>query len=218
MWNWIERLICAILRLFGITRRRDITVVEDSANDNGYLTGKANRNPGCIRATSNEDMVDKVLRKLWSCDCIRTLKLVGHGSPGNISVGDGQGWESRKHINGNRDEWEAPLSRLRGRFCPQSGGPVLHAGPVGECAGRRRHAHHRGTQGEVPESAASARRQGAGGCRLYGGEPDHAREGGVAIRAGRGSGKVAPRPRRLARHLDARNQHRPSGLAGLRRN
>jgi len=132
MWNWIERLICAILRLFGITRRRDITVVEDSANDNGYLTGKANRNPGCIRATSNEDMVDKVLRKLWSCDCIRTLKLVGHGSPGNISVGDGQGWESRKHINGNRDEWEAPLSRLRGRFCPNA--KILLVGcNVGAC-------------------------------------------------------------------------------------
>lgn len=117
LWNWIKKLICALLRLLGFARSVDITVVEDSANDNGYLTGKANHNPGSIRATSKEDMVDKVLDKLGMCGCIRTLKLVGHGSPGNISVGDGQGWESCKHINGNRDEWEEPLSKLKGRFC-----------------------------------------------------------------------------------------------------
>lgn len=42
---------------------KDIVVVEDSANDNGYLTGKANGNPNAIRATSKQDMVDKVLNK-----------------------------------------------------------------------------------------------------------------------------------------------------------
>ena len=109
--------ICILLKLLGLAKSKDIIVVEDSDDDNGYLTGKANHNPGCIRATSKEDMVNKVLDKLGLCDCIKTLKLVGHGSPGNISVGDGQGWESCKHINGNRDEWEEPLSKLKGRFC-----------------------------------------------------------------------------------------------------
>ena len=117
IFDWLRQLICIILKLLEFAKRKDITVVEDSDNDNGYLTGKANHNPGCIRATSKEDMVDKVLDKLGTCDCIKTLKLVGHGSPGNISVGDGQGWESCKHINGNRNEWEALLSELKGKFC-----------------------------------------------------------------------------------------------------
>lgn len=123
---------CAILRGLGIAKKRGITVVEDSTNDNGYLTGKANLNTGCIRATSKEDMVNKVLGKLGPCDCIKTLKLVGHGSPGNISVGDGQGWESCKHINGNRDEWETPLSKLKGKFCKNA--KILLVGcNVGAC-------------------------------------------------------------------------------------
>jgi hypothetical protein len=109
--------LCAILRAFGLAGGQEITVVEDSANDNGYLTGKAQKNAGCLRATSKEDMVEKVLQRLGACNCIKVLKLVGHGSPGNISVGDGQGWETCKHINGNRDEWEKPLSKLKGRFC-----------------------------------------------------------------------------------------------------
>jgi len=136
IWDWIIRIICGLLRLFGFGRNVDITVVEDSENDNGYLVQKAEHNPGCIRATSKEDMVNKVLNRLRFCDCIKTLKLVGHGSPGNISVGDGQGWESCKHINGNRDEWEAPLSRLKGKFCKNA--RILLVGcHVGACESGR---------------------------------------------------------------------------------
>lgn len=79
---------------------KDIVVVEDSANDNGYLTGKANGSPSAIRATSKQDMVDKVLNKLGKGDCIKTLTLIGHGAPGAISVGAGQGWGVCKEING----------------------------------------------------------------------------------------------------------------------
>lgn len=111
---------------------KDIVVVEDSANDNGYLTGKANGNPNAIRATSKQDMVDKVLNKLGKGDCIKTLTLIGHGSPGNISVGDGQGWEACKHINNNRDEWEDLLSKLKGRFC-KGGRLILFGCHVGAC-------------------------------------------------------------------------------------
>ena len=111
---------------------KDIVVVEDSANDNGYLTGKANGNPNAIRATSKQDMVDKVLNKLGKGDCIKTLTLLGDGSPVNISVGDGQGWENCKHINNNRDEWEDILSKLKERFC-KGGRLVLFGCHVGAC-------------------------------------------------------------------------------------
>ena len=111
---------------------KDIVVVEDSANDNGYLTGKANGNPNAIRATSKQDMVDKVLNKLAKADCIKNLTLLGDGSPVNISVGDGQGWENCKHINNNRDEWEDILSKLKERFC-KGGRLVLFGCHVGAC-------------------------------------------------------------------------------------
>jgi len=113
-------------------KKKDIMVIEDSTNDNGYLTGKASRNPGALRATSKQDMVDKVLGELGKKDCIKTLTLVGHGSPGNISVGDGQGWETCKHINGNRNEWESILTKLKGKFC--TGGKLILIGcNVGAC-------------------------------------------------------------------------------------
>ena len=130
MWEWLRKLICAIV--LGGLKPKDITVVEDSTNDNGYLTGKAKKNPRAIRAKSKEDMVKKIRTELGFCGCIRVLKIVGHGSPGNISVGDGQGWERCKHINGNRDEWEKPLSKLKGRFC-KAGRILLVGCNVGAC-------------------------------------------------------------------------------------
>lgn len=112
-------------------------MVEDSANDNGYLTGKANKNSGCIRATSKEDMVRKVLDRLYKCGCIRTLKIVGHGAPGVISVGAGMGWADCKEING-KDDWKDILKPLKNKFCP--GGKILLIGcNVGACdAGRNK--------------------------------------------------------------------------------
>lgn len=108
-----------------------ITVVEDSTNDNGYLTGKANKNRGCIRATSKEDMVKKVLDELGPHDCIRKLRIVGHGAPGVISVGAGQGYGDCMEING-KDDWKTVLSPLKDKFC-KVGKIVLIGCNVGAC-------------------------------------------------------------------------------------
>jgi hypothetical protein len=137
--SFIGRIFLTSLVILSLTvlvgcagKKLDIVVVEDSTNDNGYLTGKALMNPGAIRATSKQDMVTKVLAKLGSRDCIKTLTLIGHGSPGNISVGDGQGWESCKHVNGNRDEWESILAKLKGKFCKDAK-LILFGCNVGAC-------------------------------------------------------------------------------------
>jgi hypothetical protein len=133
-WEW---LVCWLAKIFGFTYRQDITVVEDSANDNGYLTGKANKNPGAIRATSKEDMVNKVLRRLYHCACIRKLKIVGHGAPGVISVGAGQSWGDCLEIDG-KDDWKTVLRPLQNRFC-SNGRIILIGCNVGACeAGRNK--------------------------------------------------------------------------------
>lgn len=131
----IGRLISLVV-IFGMFfvfgYAKDITVIEQSDNDNGYLTQKAEGNPDAHRATSVEDMVDKVLDDLGEGETIGTLTLVGHGSPGNISVGDGQGSEDGKRINGNCEDWEPHLEKLKGKFGP--GGKVVLVGcNVGSC-------------------------------------------------------------------------------------
>jgi len=96
----------------------DITVVEDTENDNGYDWLSGALTAGEIDAESVEDMVDKILEKLGDDDCIRSLTIIGHGSPGNISVGDGQGHEEGGHMaTWNQDEWKDQIDRLQGRFC-----------------------------------------------------------------------------------------------------
>jgi hypothetical protein len=127
--------LIAIFCLFAFTFTafpKDITVIEDSDNDNGFLTEKAENNPDALRATSVQDMADKVTGSLAEGETIGTLTLIGHGSPGNISVGDGQGWESGKHIDGNRDEWEGPLGQLKDKF-GENGRLVLIGCNVGSC-------------------------------------------------------------------------------------
>jgi hypothetical protein len=127
--------IITIFCLFAFTFMafpKDITVIEDSDNDNGFLTEKAENNPDALRATSVQDMVDKVTGSLADDETIGTLTLIGHGSPGNISVGDGQGWESGKHIDGNREEWEGPLGQLKDKF-GENGKLVLIGCNVGAC-------------------------------------------------------------------------------------
>lgn len=98
---------------------REIVVIERSDNDNGYLDKAAEKNAGKnpIRCSSKADMVAKILATLGPGDCIKRLRIIGHGSPGNISTGDGQGWESCKHIDNNRPEWAPALRPLVGRFC-----------------------------------------------------------------------------------------------------
>lgn len=85
-----------------------------------------------LRANSVKNMVDNILGVLNEDECIQTLTLVGHGSPGNISVGDGLTTEPGNHINGNKEEWEKELARLKDKFCP-GGSVTLKGCNVGSC-------------------------------------------------------------------------------------
>jgi hypothetical protein len=111
--------------------QKDIVVVEDSPNDNGYLDKAAKTYPKAIRAKSKADMVKKVLATLKPDDCIKNLMLVGHGDEGVIGVGDGTGREDCKQIDGKPD-WKEVLKPLKGRFCKPAR-IVLFGCHVGAC-------------------------------------------------------------------------------------
>ncbi len=94
-----------------------ITVVEKATQNDPYNWWSAAIRSGESKAESVKDMVDKVLTRLGEGDSIDRLTLIGHGSPGNLSMGDGKGHEAGKHIGiGNQDEWLDDLDRLKGRF------------------------------------------------------------------------------------------------------
>jgi hypothetical protein len=74
-----------------------------------------------------KEMVDEILASLGPCDCIGELVIEGHGTPGNMEVGNDEisGRSlNPNNPNGNRDE----LSRLNGKFCPGGLGRVTLAG------------------------------------------------------------------------------------------
>ena len=98
--------------------RLRITVVEEATSADRYNWWGGALRLSEIRATSVKDMVDKILARLGGDDSIRKLTIVGHGSAGNISMGDGKGHERGKHIGiRNQAEWNDELNRLKGRFC-----------------------------------------------------------------------------------------------------
>ncbi len=100
------------------TRVKNLVVIEQepASGDNGFLAEKAGKNPGALRVTSVKDFVDKTRAALASGEKIRRLTIYGHGSPGNVSLGDGQGWEAGKNISDNT--WETEFKRLKGLFTP----------------------------------------------------------------------------------------------------
>lgn len=112
-------MVGALLALpsWTLAAEKDINVVEDSKNDNGFLTAAAKHFPNPIRVTSKADLAKKVLASLGRGDCIKKLTLVGHGREGLISTGDGNKTETCKHINGNSQEWKDALKGLKGKFC-----------------------------------------------------------------------------------------------------
>jgi hypothetical protein len=72
-----------------------------------------------LRASSVKNMVDAILGALKEDECIGTLKIVGHGCPGNISVGCGLSSDKDKEINcANEKEWKEEMKRLKDKFCP----------------------------------------------------------------------------------------------------
>jgi hypothetical protein len=97
----------------------EVTVVESGGPDNGANFWAGVFSIGEIDATSVKDMVDKLIAHAdkKGC-CIKKLTICGHGSPGNVSVGDGQGHESGKHMDGNEAEWGPELDRLKPKLCP----------------------------------------------------------------------------------------------------
>lgn len=118
-WWAIFLAVSAVLALpvAGWAAEVDINVVENSKNDNGFLDDAAGHFGNPVRATDKADLIKKVLARLGEGDCIKTLTLAGHGSPGNISTGDGQKVEKCKHINGNGNDWKTPFKALQGKFC-----------------------------------------------------------------------------------------------------
>ena len=94
-----------------------ITVVEKATQADPYNWWSAKLRKDASKAVSVKDMVDKVLARLGEDNRIHRMTLIGHGSPGNLSMGDGKGHEAGKHIGiGNQEEWEKEIDRLEGRF------------------------------------------------------------------------------------------------------
>lgn len=85
-----------------------------------------------IRASSVKDMVKKILESLKEDECISSLTICGHGSPGDISMGDGLNSETGNHINDNMEEWEEELGKLKDKFCPGAS-VTLKGCNVGAC-------------------------------------------------------------------------------------
>jgi hypothetical protein len=106
----------------------EINAVEfpTEGHDNGYDRGAAGRVDSPLRVDSTRDLVDKVLARLKEGDCIKTLNIYGHGSPGRISTGKGNAPPDKTnrnaYIDGQGDaandaSWTPELTRLKGKFC-----------------------------------------------------------------------------------------------------
>ena len=82
---------------------------------------------GEVDVKSVKELVDHVDKNVGKKDCIENITIIGHGRPGNISVGDGQGHDNKKRIGlTNENIWGPLLDRLACRFC--KGGTVYLRG------------------------------------------------------------------------------------------
>jgi hypothetical protein len=98
----------------------DFTFVESNVHeDNGYDFWSGVMH-GATEVLDVEDMVDQLLEKIGPDDCIKSLTIIGHGAPGDLSVGNGMdGWDPDKTIDvGHEGNWGPQLDRLACRFCP----------------------------------------------------------------------------------------------------
>lgn len=107
-------------------QRRNITVVDWGENWNVFNFAAGVFHIGEIDASSVEDMVTQIQNDLGERDCINSLTIIGHGSPGSISVGDGTGSVEGGYIGGGTLDSASPaynpdmvaiLSRLTPLFC-----------------------------------------------------------------------------------------------------
>jgi hypothetical protein len=105
---------------------QDVYVIDFGVNRDVVNWREAILHIGEIEAESVDQMVRDVKSEVGdpSTNCIRRLTLDGHGSPGNMSVGDGTGWmEGRNISTGN---FRPSLADLNPYFC--SGASVVLLG------------------------------------------------------------------------------------------
>ncbi|MCG2784877.1 MAG: DUF4157 domain-containing protein [Anaerolineae bacterium] len=120
---------------------RDITVLDWGENWNPFNLAGGILTLGEIDASGVRDMVDQIKERIpQQTDCIRELTIIGHGSPGRISVGDGTGWIEGANINGGAIDPSSPtydpamramLAELTPLFC-SSGSVTLRGCNVGD--------------------------------------------------------------------------------------
>lgn len=110
----------------GTRTEHDVYVIDFGVNRDVVNWREAILHIGEIEAESVDQMVRDVKAEVGHPDrnCIRTLTLDGHGSPGNMSVGDGTGWVEGRHIS--TEDFRPTLAELIPYFC--SGATVVLLG------------------------------------------------------------------------------------------
>ena len=95
--------------------QKECDIVVESINDYDHNNGvwfASALTSGEIDVTSIQDMVDKIKEKLEAEDCcLKSLVIMGHGSPGQIDVGDDE-IDSRFP-----QDWKPKLDALKECFC-----------------------------------------------------------------------------------------------------
>jgi hypothetical protein len=101
---------------------KKFTFVEIPNDDNGYDWLSGALHLGEVDVGSVKQMVDYILNNLGEEECICEIVIIGHGAPGNISVGNGMsGSDRNKEISTtNTGAWLPELLRLRCKFCDES--------------------------------------------------------------------------------------------------
>lgn len=102
---------------------RDVTVLDWGESWNGFNVAGGVLTTGEIDASSVENMVEQVEGAISEGSCISTLTIIGHGSPGSISVGDGTTRIEGRYIGGGAldstsDLYNAEMARLLARLTP----------------------------------------------------------------------------------------------------
>lgn len=107
--------------------KKSFTFVEDTDDDNGYDFVSGLLRIGEVDVKNVKELVDHVDKNVGKDDCIENITIIGHGRPGNISVGDGQSHDNQKRIGlTNENVWGPLLDKLACRFC--KGGTVYLRG------------------------------------------------------------------------------------------
>lgn len=128
-------------------RPTSITVLDWGSDWNAFNVAGGLLTIGQIDVDGVRDMVDAIKADLDpppQPECIGDLTIIGHGSPGSISVGSGTGWDPNKDIHGGTIDPSSPaynpamratLNELTPLFCPSATvtlrGCNVGDGPVG---------------------------------------------------------------------------------------